>query len=188
MAGENGDLWDQLVPSGEALATEEDYEHGYARVVRGDLEKYVVFAVGPERYGIPIHQIGEIAKPIDTTPVPRTSDFVLGIGNVRGVVIPVIDLATRLRLPTAPETRATRVLIVRHDTEQYGLVVHSVEGVAQIAPEELEEAPGTLAGGRGDFIQALCRSAGGLVIVLDLTQLLHPADFVRVAAEPRRGA
>ena len=178
MPGEDGDIWQALLASGEGIATEEDYEHGYAREVRGDLQQYVVFSVSGERYGVTISQIGEISKPLDTTPIPRTADFVLGIGNVRGVVIPILDLARRLRLPTSPETRETRVLIVRHDAEQYGLVVDQVYGVVQIAPEDLEETPGALPGQRADFIHALARTDGELVIVLDLTALLEPVDFL----------
>ncbi|MCR9162014.1 MAG: chemotaxis protein CheW [Nannocystaceae bacterium] len=172
------DIWDQFSPTGEALATEEDYEHGYARVVRVDLQQHVVFRVGDETYGIPIAQIGEISKPMYTTPVPRTSDFVMGIGNVRGVVIPIVDLATRLRLGTCAMAREARVLIVRHASEQTGLLVDEVIGVMSIAPENLEEAPGALAGARGDFIRALARWDGRIIIILDLGTVLAPGDFL----------
>lgn len=186
------DVWDQVVQAGEALATEEDYEHGYARVVRVDLQQHVVFRVGEETYGIPIAQIGEISKPMYTTPVPRTADFVLGIGNVRGVVIPVVDLATRLRLGQCAKERVARVLIVRHAGEQTGLLVDEVIGVMSIAPENLEEAPGALAGARGDFIRALARWEGRIIIILDLGTLLDPNDFLapgvrRVAGRGGRG-
>ncbi len=183
------DIWDQIVHAGEALATEEDYEHGYARVVRVDLQQHVVFRVGRETYGIPIAQIGEISKPMFTTPVPRTADFVLGIGNVRGVVIPIVDLATRLRLGRCAVSRESRVLIVQHATEQTGLLVDGVSGVMSIAPENLEEAPGALAGARGDFIRALARWEGRIIIILDLGTLLAPEDFLApgVRRVARRG-
>lgn len=179
----DADLWQALL-HGDTIATEEDYEHGYAREVRGDLQQYVVFEVAGERYGVTIGQIGEIAKPLDTTPVPRTAEFVVGIGNVRGVVIPIIDLSTRLRLGPSQRTRDTRVLIVRHNDEQYGLVVDCVFGVSQIAPEDLEETPGALPGQRAEFIQALARSEGDIIIVLDLSALLDPRAFLRVRSRP----
>ena len=177
-AESDGDLWQVLIQGGDGIATEEDYEHGYAREVRGDLQQYVVFQVAGERYGVTIAQIGEIAKPFDTTPVPRTADFVVGIGNVRGVVIPVLDLASRLKLPPSSRTRDTRILILRHDDEQYGLVVDRVFGVAQIAPEDLEGTPGALPGQRAEFIHALARSEGDIIIVLDLATLLDPRAFL----------
>jgi purine-binding chemotaxis protein CheW len=183
----DGDLWQALIQGGDGIATEEDYEHGYAREVRGDLQQYVVFSVAGERYGVTIGQIGEIAKPLDTTPVPRTADFVVGIGNVRGVVIPVLDLSVRLKLGPSQRTRDTRILIVRHDDEQYGLVVDRVFGVAQIAPEDLEETPGALPGQRAEFIHALARSEGDIIIVLDLASLLNPHEFLGPTVHsPRR--
>jgi len=178
MPENNEDIWDQFGQVGEPLATEEDYEHGYARVVRVDLQQHVVFRVGDETYGIPIAQIGEISKPMFTTPVPRTADFVLGIGNVRGVVIPIVDLATRLRLGECALAREARVLIVRHAGEQTGLLVDEVIGVMSIAPENLEEAPGAITGARGDFIRALARWEGRIIIILDLGTVLAPADFL----------
>ena len=174
----NEDIWDQFSHGAEPLATEEDYEHGYARVVRVDLQQHVVFRVGDETYGIPIAQIGEISKPMYTTAVPRTADFVLGIGNVRGVVIPIVDLATRLRLGRCKMAREARVLIVRHAGEQTGLLVDQVNGVMSIAPENLEEAPGALAGARGDFIRALARWEGRIIIILDLGTVLAPSEFL----------
>lgn len=186
-SADNPDFWDALSHSGEVFATEDDYEHGYAGVVRRDLEQYVTFGVGVENYGVHIARIGEIAKPFDTTPVPRTADFVRGIGNVRGVVIPVVDLAMRLRLPATKMSRQTRTLIVRHEEELYGLVVDRVDGVLQIAPEDLEDAPGALAGARGDFIQALARDRGKIIIVLDLSVVLDPADFLGPSLRQRGG-
>lgn len=188
MAREANDLWQALLQGGEVLATEEDYEHGYAREVRGDLEQYVAFRVSGEVYGLSIAQIGEIAKPLPTTPVPRTASFVIGVANARGTVIPVLDLASRLHLRPLTPSRASRVLIVRHGGEYYGLLVDAVIGVVPIAPEDLEETPGAIGGTRGDFIQALARREGSLVIVLDLTVLLDARDFVARSKGGRRPA
>jgi len=188
MAPRNDDLWQALVRVGEPLATEEDYEHGYAREVRQDLQRYLAFRVSGETYGLPIAELGEITKPFETTPVPRTAEFVIGIGNVRGSVIPIVDLARRLRLPVQPRTGLARVLIVNRAGEPYGLLVDEVREVVQIAPEALEAPPGAIAGPKGAFIAALARHAGEIVIVLDLVTLLEPRDFVRGAAIARARA
>jgi purine-binding chemotaxis protein CheW len=184
MARESNDLWNVLA-GGESTATEEDYEHGYKREVRRDLEQYVAFEVAGERYALPIALINEISKVFDTTPVPRTSDFVIGIGNVRGSVIPIIDLAKRLRLRPRPPSRDARVLIVRHDDELYGLQVDRVRDVVTIAPEDLEEAPGAIAGSRGEYIKALTRLDTDILIVLELSTVLAPRDFVKAELRPR---
>lgn len=184
MARESNDLWNAS-PSGDTMATEEDYEHGYKREVRRDLEQYVAFEVAGERYALSIAQINEISKVFDTTPVPRTSDFVIGIGNVRGSVIPIIDLAKRLRLRPRPLSRDARVLIVRHENELYGLQVDRVRDVVTIAPEDLEEAPGAIAGSRGEYIKALTRLDNDILIVLELSTVLAARDFVRAELRPR---
>jgi purine-binding chemotaxis protein CheW len=186
VARDGDDLWDALSRSGEQLATEEDYEHGYAREVRGDLLQYVAFRVSGETYALPITRISEISKILDSTPVPRTADFLVGIGNVRGTVLPIIGLAKRLRLRPRPRRRSTRVLIVKHDGEQYGLIVDRVHGVIALAPEELEDAPGALSGQRGNFIHALARYEGTIVIILDLSELLRAEDFLAPGVRRRR--
>jgi purine-binding chemotaxis protein CheW len=186
MARESGDLWQALMRSGEAVATEEDYEHGYKRELRGDLNQYVAFRISGEMHALQIADIAEIAKPFDTTPVPRTATFVLGIGNVRGIVLPVIDLPRRLQLRPVQESRATRVLIVRHEGELYGLVVDEVRGVVSLAPEELEEAPGAIAGTRGEFIEALARQDGEIMVILDLATVLRTADFLGATVQKGR--
>jgi purine-binding chemotaxis protein CheW len=174
------DLWSALLASGAAVASEEEYEHGYEREVRGDLRKYLAFGVGDEMYGLPIEVIEEIIKPLPTTPVPRTAAFVLGIANVRGNVMPVIDLAARLKLRAGERERSARVLVVRSDGERYGVLVDSVHDVRAIAPESLEEAPTTI-GGKGDFVAALARVSGQLLIVLRLPVVVEPSSFLRLA-------
>lgn len=179
MARESDDLWNALARSGESVATEEDYEHGYKREVRGDLQQYVAFRVSGEIYGLAITEISEISMLFDTTPVPRTAEFVVGIGSVRGIVIPILDLALRLRIAPEPRGGTTRVLIVRHEDELYGLIVDGVIGVVTLAPEDLEDAPGVIAGSKGEFIRALSRLDDEILIVLELSTLLAARDFIQ---------
>jgi purine-binding chemotaxis protein CheW len=186
MTRESSDLWQALLRSGEAVATEEDYEHGYRRELRGDLHQYVAFRVGGELHGIPISEIAEISKPFETTPVPRTAEFVLGIGNVRGTVLPIVDLPRRLHLGPCRWGRRTRVLIAQHEEELYGLVVDEVLAVIPIAPEDLEDAPGAIAGTRGEFISALARQEGEIMVILDLATVLRGSDFLGGALKGRR--
>jgi purine-binding chemotaxis protein CheW len=186
MARDTDDLWQSFARSGEQLASEEDYEHGYSREVRQDLRRCLAFHCGDELYGLSITELAEITKPLVTTPVPRTSEFVIGVGNIRGAVLPVIDLARRLRLPPRPITPASRVLVVRHAGELHGLVVDAVRDVVSIPPEAFEPPPGALAGARAGFIAALARHGGEILILLDLAVLLAPQDFVRADVGGRR--
>ena len=197
MSVEREDMWQALLRSGETLATDEDYEHGYKRDVPQDLQQYVSFRVSGEIYGLPIHEIEEISKVFGTTHVPRTADFLVGIGNVRGRIMPVVDLARRLRLRPVERGRTARVLIVNLNDEPYGLVVDAVIDVIRIPPDKIEEKPGGITGPRAEYIRGLGRRKGAvtlakgadikersavedIVIILNLTTLLDPKDFVRV--------
>ena len=204
MSVEREDMWQALLRSGETLATDEDYEHGYKRDVPQDLQQYVTFRVAGEIYGLPIHEIEEISKVFATTHVPRTADFLIGIGNVRGRIMPVVDLARRLRLRSVERGRSARVLIVQHNDEPYGLVVDAVIDVTRIPPDKIEEKPGGITGARAEFIRGLGRRKGSslrqpggdarasaaaedIVIILNLVTLLDPGAFVRVGAGGEEG-
>ncbi len=178
MAGDDDVMWQALLATGTQVATEADYEHGYKREMRSDLLRYVTFMIGHEIYGLPIEQIIEISTLFPTTPVPRTAEFVLGIGNMRGSVMPVIDLARRLRLGVCKPTRETRVLIVRHSDEPHGIVVDRVLEVISLPPEEMENTPGGIGSTRADFILGLGRDRRRLIIILDLATVLAERDFL----------
>ncbi len=188
MSAEREDMWQALLRSGETVATDEDYEHGYKREVRQDLQQYVTFRVSGEVYGLAIHEIEEIREVFQTTHVPRTADFLLGIGNVRGRIMPVVDLARRLRLRPTERGRSARVLIVQLNDEPYGLVVDEVMGVIRIPPESMEEKPGGLTGQRAEYIRGLGRDGHDIVIILALPALLDAKDFVKLGpATPEEG-
>jgi purine-binding chemotaxis protein CheW len=179
MATDDDDLWQALLAvTGDQVATEADYEHGYKREMRSDLLRYVTFMIRGEIYGLPIEQIVEISTAFPTTPVPRTADFVIGIGNMRGSVMPVIDLVKRLRLGAVKRSRETRVLIVRHADDQHGIVVDRVLEVISLPPEDMESTPGGIGSTRADFILGLGRHRGRLIIILDLATVLAERDFL----------
>ena len=122
----------------------------------------------------------------------------VGIGNVRGRIMPVVDLARRLRLRSVERGRSARVLIVQHNDEPYGLVVDAVIDVTRIPPDKIEDKPGGITGARAEYIRGLGRrkstgpragagvvearaseAAEDIVIILNLVTLLDPRDFVR---------
>jgi purine-binding chemotaxis protein CheW len=186
MSVEREDMWQALLRSGETLATDEDYEHGYKRDVPQDLQQYV--SLPRQRRDL------RPADPRDrgdqqglrTTHVPRTADFLVGIGNVRGRIIPVLDLGRRLGLAEQAYGRAARVLIVSFQGEPYGLLVHQVLEVVRIPPESMEERPGGISGRRAEYIRGLARHRGALIIILNLPEVLDPRDFLRLGADEER--
>ncbi|TPV93840.1 MAG: hypothetical protein B7733_18470 [Myxococcales bacterium FL481] len=185
MSGPSRNLLDTLSEVGHSLATEDDYEHGYQRPAREDSNRYVAFRMGAEIYALPIGDVSEISKAFPLTPVPRSASFVLGIGNVRGTVLPVIDLAVRLGVGPCQIGRAARILIATLADEHYGLFVEEVLEVSEVATQGLEAAPGGIGSTRADYIRALGRYDGKIMIILDLTTVLAAREFVAPSFRPR---
>lgn len=175
-------IWQALLSSGQYVATDADYEHGYDRQIRDDLVRVVAFRVGSEVHALPIRQVREVTRYFQLTEVPRTNTYLRGVGMLRGALIPVICLASRLGMAPSNISRRSRVVIVGMDAQYFGLLVDSVEGVMAIPPEELREPPSVLVGGAGvpprDFVFALARTDAGLVVVLNAATVIVPADFV----------
>lgn len=175
-------IWQALLQTGESIATEAEYEHGYNRNVRDDLVRMVSFRLGREIHAVPIRQVREVTRCFAVTEVPRTKPYVRGVGTLRGELLPVLCLASRMGLSPQPESRDSRVLVVQIDSNAFGLLVDEVLGVVSLEPESLREPPSALGGAPGgmsrDFVFALARKDQQLVIVLNLLTVVDPDDFV----------
>ncbi len=158
------------------FATEETYLRAVDSQKQKPTRAVLTFNVGGETYGVDILTIREIIKLREITEVPRTPPFLIGIITVRGLVIPVIDLRLRLKLPATESTRAARILVVVPEGDPYGLLVDAVSGVVRLAESEIEVPPSTLAAGEGVFLSGIGRHRAGrrdrMVILLNLGQVV----------------
>jgi purine-binding chemotaxis protein CheW len=158
------------------FATEETYlrraDDRRAQSRRGIL----TVGIGGEVYGVDILSIREITKLREITEVPRAPRYLLGVVTVRGLVLPVVDLRLRLRLPVAPLSRAGRILIVMHKNERFGLLVDDVRGVVRFADNEIEPPPPSLAPVEAPFLAGIGRYSVDdeerMVILLSLDAVL----------------
>ena len=183
-------LWQALLQSGEVIATEAEYEHGYSRRLRHDLVRMVSFRLGAEIHAIPIRHVREITRCFSVTAVPRTQAYVRGVGTLRGELLPVLCLASRIGLSPASISRASRVLVVSIDSDAFGLLVDEVIDVVSLEPESLREPPSVFSAAgsvNSDFVFALARREGKLLIVLNLTAVVNPEDFVMAKWRDRQG-
>lgn len=129
-------------------------------------DKYLTLVLGAEEYGVPVRDVREIVGTLPITPVPGTPHHVLGIVNLRGKVIPVIDLRLRLGLPaTTVGPRACVVVCHGRDNALVGMLVDSVVEVLPIKHGDTEPPP-TLAGAE---VSGLAKSKGRVVIILDIS-------------------
>lgn len=143
--------------------------HDEAYEGNGEVLQLVSFQLGPEEYAIDILGVQEIIRVVEITHVPNAPHFVDGVVNLRGKVIPIINLRTRLGLSAVEPTKDTRIVVVEVAHLILGFIVDSVEEVLRL-PEEFIEPPSST-GGAADFHKGVGRVDGRLLILLDLELL-----------------
>ena len=143
--------------------------------------KYLTFNMAEEEYGIGILKIKEIIGMLPITSVPQTPEFVKGVVNLRGKVIPVIDLRLRFGMPSMDYTERTCIIVVEIDgqagTIQVGIVVDSVSEVLNIKGEDIEKTPTFGAKLNTDYILGMAKMEGGVKILLDIDQVLNSEEL-----------
>ncbi|MEN6413169.1 MAG: chemotaxis protein CheW [Veillonellales bacterium] len=141
----------------------------------------VVFKLGREEYGISILQVQEIKRMTDITRVPRTPDYIEGVINLRGSVLPVIDLKKRLDLPHQDDTEDTRIIIVKVEDIAVGMIVDAVSEVIAISRENIE-SPDTVVGGVSTkYLSGVGKQDNRLLILLNLEAIIGIGQEVKVS-------
>jgi purine-binding chemotaxis protein CheW len=142
--------------------------------------KYLTFTLADEEYGIGILKIKEIIGMMTVTTVPQTPEFVKGVINLRGKVIPVIDLRLRFGMESMDYTERTCIIVVEIDgtvgTVQIGIVVDSVSEVLNIKADEIEDTPTFGARLNTDYILGMAKMGGGVKILLDINRVLKAKE------------
>jgi len=149
----------------------------------------VVFRLGPESYGLRLHEVREIIMVGQITPVPRAPQFVDGVLNLRGEVMPVVDLRTRFGLPRVEATTISRILITSIGGVFTGLVVDAVDEVRPVDLHRFGPPPAVTAVGANRYIEKVARLDNGMIFLLELKQLLTDAETEQLQGlQGRRGA
>jgi purine-binding chemotaxis protein CheW len=138
----------------------------------GEERQLVVFELGAELYGVEIARVHEIIRLQSITRVPRAPSFVEGVINLRGKVIPVVDLRRRFGLPTAEHTRASRIVVVEIGDQVVGVVVDGVSEVLRVNTATVEPPSPVVAGIDSEYLHGIAKLPERLVILLDLDRVL----------------
>jgi len=144
------------------------------------------FKLGAEMYALDIMRIKEIIRPQKLTSVPKAPAFVDGMINLRGTVIPVIDLRKRFDLPPVAMDRKTRIIICAMFDKFVGLVVDEVTEVRRYLRHEVRPAPEFVKGKGAEFFMAVCQRESDLIMLIDLERLLSSEellDFKKIAPQ-----
>jgi purine-binding chemotaxis protein CheW len=141
-----------------------------------DDEHLVIFSLGNELYGVTIHSVESIIKMQAITEVPRTEDYVLGVTNLRGTVVPVLDLRRRFNMTNIENTVHTRIIIINSDSAKVGIVVDEVTEVLKISQKTIQPPPPMSTTIESAYINGIARINDSLVILLDLEKILQSSS------------
>ncbi|OIQ48012.1 chemotaxis protein CheW [Psychrobium sp. nBUS_13] len=147
-----------------------------------EMLQWVTFKLENETYGVNVMQVQEVLRYSDIAPVPGAPSYVLGIINLRGSVVTVIDTRSRFGLPPSDITDNTRVVIIESDKQVIGILVDSVAEVVYMKASEIELAPNVGTDESAKFIKGVCNRESELLILVDLDKLLSDEEWDDIAS------
>ena len=143
--------------------------------------QWVTFKLARETYAINVMQIREVLRYSNIAPVPGAPHYVLGIINLRGSVVTVIDTRARFGLPEGDITDNTRIVILETSTHTIGILVDSVAEVVYLNQSEIETTPHVGADENSKYIQGVCNKNNNLLILIDLDRLLTEDEWSEIS-------
>ena len=139
--------------------------------------KYLTFALADEEYGLEILKVREIMGVMDITVVPRTPDYVKGVINLRGKVIPVVDLRLKFALESIEQTKETCIIVVEVNELQVGIIVDRVSEVLDIPSDNIEDSPSFGTNVDTEFILGIGKAKDKVIMLLDITKVIGGEDL-----------
>jgi purine-binding chemotaxis protein CheW len=140
----------------------------------------VGFRIGEETFGVRIGSVREIVRVPEITAVPNASETIEGVINLRGKIIPVMDLRKRFGRVEIQPDKKNRILVVEMDNKLVGLIVNSASEVLKIPPSEIESPSSVFADGESSYVTGVGKLNGRLIILLDISKLLHRPEFKKL--------
>lgn len=142
--------------------------------------QWVTFRLEGETYGIDVMQVQEVLRYTEIAPVPGAPDYVLGIINLRGNVVTVVDTRNRFGLPPGEITDQTRIVVIEADSHVVGILVDSVAEVVYLRQSEIETAPNIGNDESAKFIQGVCNKNNQLLILVELEKMLTEEQWAEM--------
>ena len=143
--------------------------------------QWVTFKLENETYGVNVMQVQEVLRYTEIAPVPGAPDYVLGIINLRGNVVTVIDTRLKFGLMPAEITDNSRIIIIEAEKQVVGILVDSVAEVVYLKASEIDDAPSVGTEESARFIQGVCNRKDDLLILVDLNKLLSDNEWDEIS-------
>ncbi len=145
-------------------------------------EQYITFSLGGEDYGVPVLEVLEIVRIENLIRVPHAREYLLGMMDIRGQVIPVIDLKKKLQMEAA-ETQATRAIIMQIGRRRIGLAVDQVSHVRTFTTDNIDEGPPVLRSGASRHIMGVGKSGDQFVVLMSLSNIFSAEEVEQFFAQ-----
>ena len=147
--------------------------------------KYLTFCLARETYGLGILKVQEIIKLMEITAIPKTPEFVRGVINLRGRIIPVLDLRLKFEMDSTPDTEKTCIIVVQVETGEntnvvIGIIVDEVSEVMDISADQIEPPPEFGSDIKTDFILGMGKSEQKVVTLLDIDRVLTTEEILQL--------
>lgn len=149
---------------------------------QGDLLQLVSFVIQNEEFGVDILKVQEIIRPMDITRVPNAPAFVEGVINLRGRIVPIVDLRARFGLPPREQDKDTRIVVVELHEQVTGFMMDAVKEVIRVDKAVIEPPPELAIGVDTDYLKGVAKLDDRLLILLDLEEVLSDDELHAVAA------
>lgn len=153
-----------------------------AQATNDSILQFVTFRLDDEVYGINVMQVQEVLRVTEIAPVPGAPHYVLGIINLRGNVVTVIDTRERLGLEAREVDESTRIVIIEADKMVVGILVDAVAEVVDLRTSEIESAPNVGNDESSKYIQGVVSREGELLILVDLNKLLNDEEWAELGS------
>jgi purine-binding chemotaxis protein CheW len=149
---------------------------------QGELRQFISFSVGDEEYGLELLRVKEVIRVREITWLPKAPSFVKGIINLRGDVIPIIDLRDKFGLEAKEATANTRVIVVEVDGKLMGMIVDSASQVVRIPADQIDPPPPVLGGFSQEFITGVGKMDDKLIILLNSDAILTAEERTQLGS------
>lgn len=142
----------------------------------GAEKQFIVFKLGEEEYGVEILQVQTIERMLPITRVPHAPEFVEGVSNLRGSVVPIIDLRKRLDLEPKEPTNESRIITVKMGELMVGMIVDAASDVVKVPTSAIEPPPSVIGGVEANYLEGVAKLEDRLLILLKLSEVLKKEE------------
>lgn len=162
-------------------ANAKDLAQEHVGAATDELLQLVSFKIGSEEFGVDILKVQEINRMVDITKVPQAPNYVEGVINLRGKVIPIVDLRKRFSLEIKEHDKNTRIVVVDIGGNIMGMVVDSVSEVLRLPSSTIEPPPEIVTGINSEYIKGVAKLEDRLLIFLDLSKVIDVSELAGIA-------